>query len=324
MEKGPVCVTGGTGFVASWLVMRLLQHGYTVRTTVRPDPECKRDLSFLTSLPRASENLQIFNADLNQPDSFNEAIEGCIGVFHVAHPMPTKELDEEAVTKKAVQGALGILKACLNSKTVKRVVYTSSASTVAYSGSSQDLVDESSWSDIEFHRSLKIFGTSYVAAKTKTEQAILEFAKKSGLEVVTLIPPLVVGGYICKNFPSSVYLALAMILGNQDHYRYLIRPSLVHVDDLVSAHIFLFENSDAKGRYICSSNQLPIDEMSQFLSAKYPDLPIPTTDFLKGIEGYKSCGFSSQKLLSSGFKFKHGLDDMFGDAIQSCRENGFL
>ncbi|ONI27017.1 hypothetical protein PRUPE_1G063200 [Prunus persica] len=101
--------------------------------------------------------------------------------------MPIKELDEEAVTKKAVQGALGILKACLNSKTVKRVVYTSSASTVAYSGSSQDLVDESSWSDIEFHRSLKIFGTSYVAAKTKTEQAILEFAeigwrKKSGGE----------------------------------------------------------------------------------------------------------------------------------------------
>ncbi|ONI22686.1 hypothetical protein PRUPE_2G144600 [Prunus persica] len=324
MEKGPVCVTGGTGFVASWLVMRLLQHGYTVRTTVRPDPECKRDLSFLTSLPRASENLQIFNADLNQPDSFNDAIEGCIGVFHVAHPMPTKELDEEVVTKKAVQGALGILKACLNSKTVKRVVYTSSASAVAYSGGSQDLVDESSWSDIEFHRSLKIFGTSYVAAKTKTEQAILEFAEKSGLEVVTLIPPLVVGGFICKNFPSSVYLALAMILGNQDHYRYLIRPSLVHVDDLVSAHIFLFENSDAKGRYICSSNQVPIDEMSQFLSAKYPDFPIPTTDFLKGIEGFKSCGFSSQKLLSSGFKFKHGLDDMFGDAIQSCREKGFL
>ncbi|BFG21740.1 hypothetical protein CerSpe_080140 [Prunus speciosa] len=324
MEKGPVCVTGGTGFVASWLVMRLLQHGYTVRTTVRPDPECNRDLSFLTSLPRASENLQIFNADLNQPDSFNEAIEGCIGVFHVAHPMPNKELDEEAVTKKAVQGALGILKACLNSKTVKRVVYTSSASTVAYSGSSQDLVDESSWSDIEFHRSLKIFGTSYVSAKTKTEQAILEFAEKSGLEVVTLIPPLVVGGFICKNFPSSVYLSLSMILGNQDHYRYLIRQSFVHVDDLVSAHIFLFENSDAKGRYICSSNQLPIDELSQFLSAKYPDFPIPTTDFLKGIEGDKLCGFSSQKLLSSGFKFEHGLDDMFGDAIQSCREKSFL
>ncbi|PRQ57614.1 putative vestitone reductase [Rosa chinensis] len=67
-------VTGGTGFIGSWLVMKLLQHGYPVR----PDPECKRDISYLTSLPRASEKLQIFNADLDQPESFNEEIEGCM------------------------------------------------------------------------------------------------------------------------------------------------------------------------------------------------------------------------------------------------------
>lgn len=34
-DKGTVCVTGGTGYVASWLIMRLLQHGYSVRATVR-------------------------------------------------------------------------------------------------------------------------------------------------------------------------------------------------------------------------------------------------------------------------------------------------
>lgn len=37
-EKGIVCVTGGAGYLASWLIKRLLQHGYTVRTTVRSDP----------------------------------------------------------------------------------------------------------------------------------------------------------------------------------------------------------------------------------------------------------------------------------------------
>lgn len=37
-EKGKVCVTGGTGYVASWLIMRLLQHGYSVNTTIRSDP----------------------------------------------------------------------------------------------------------------------------------------------------------------------------------------------------------------------------------------------------------------------------------------------
>lgn len=35
---GLVCVTGGTGFIASWLIMRLLQRGYSVRATVRTNP----------------------------------------------------------------------------------------------------------------------------------------------------------------------------------------------------------------------------------------------------------------------------------------------
>ncbi|CAB4269742.1 unnamed protein product [Prunus armeniaca] len=173
MEKGPVCVTGW-----KWICCLMACYEASATWLHCSNYECKRDLSFLTSLPRASENLQIFNADLNQPDSFNEAIEGCIGVFHVAHPMPTKELDEEAVTKKAVQGALGILKACLNSKTLKRVVYTSSASTVAYSGSSQDLVDESSWSDIEFHRSLKYLGLHMLLPRPKQSKLSWNLQKK--------------------------------------------------------------------------------------------------------------------------------------------------
>ena len=36
-DKGLVCVTGGTGYIASWLIMKLLQNGYHVRATVRPD-----------------------------------------------------------------------------------------------------------------------------------------------------------------------------------------------------------------------------------------------------------------------------------------------
>ena len=45
--------------------------------------EQKKDTSFLTSLAGASERLQIFNAYLNDPQSFNAPIEGCTGVFHV-------------------------------------------------------------------------------------------------------------------------------------------------------------------------------------------------------------------------------------------------
>lgn len=44
-SKGKVCVTGASGFLASWLVKRLLLSGYHVVGTVR-DPGFSKSLSF--------------------------------------------------------------------------------------------------------------------------------------------------------------------------------------------------------------------------------------------------------------------------------------
>ncbi|KDP28756.1 hypothetical protein JCGZ_14527 [Jatropha curcas] len=327
-DKGKLCVTGGTGFIASWLIMRLLEHGYSVRTTIRPDPEHKRDVSFLTSLPGASEKLQIFQADLSDPESFEAAIEGCTGVFHVASPIDFEDKEpEEVVTKRAVDGTLGILKACLNSKTVKRVVYTSSASAVAFSNNVVDTMDESFWSDVDYIKSIKSslgYFANYMISKTITEKKALEFAEENGLDLVTVIPSLVHGPFICPKFPGSVHTSLAMILGEKEEYGALISGSMVHTDDVARAHIFIFEYPDAKGRFICSSHTITIEEMSKFLSAKFPEFPIPTVESLKDIRGYKAPGMSPKKLLNSGFEFKYGLDEMFDDAIQCCKEKGYL
>lgn len=35
-----ICVTGASGFIGSWLIMRLLERGYTVRATVRDPSTC--------------------------------------------------------------------------------------------------------------------------------------------------------------------------------------------------------------------------------------------------------------------------------------------
>lgn len=177
-----------------------------------------KDVGFLTSLPGASEKLQIFNADLSIPESFSPAIEGCIGVFHVATPVDFgDEEPEEIVTKRSIDGALGILNACLSSQTVKRVVYTSSAAAVLYRSDHDvdDEVDESVWSDVDFIKAINLFGGSYAISKTLTERAVLEFGEKHGLELdlVTIIPSLVIGPFICPKLPSSVSHALAMVLG---------------------------------------------------------------------------------------------------------------
>ncbi|ESW12003.1 hypothetical protein PHAVU_008G076600 [Phaseolus vulgaris] len=213
--KGTVCVTGGTGFIGSWLIKSLLEHGYSVNTTIRSDPGRKRDVSFLTNLPGASEKLHFFNADLSDPESFGPAVEGCVGIFHTATPIDFAVNEpEEVVTNRAIEGALGILKAAVKAKTVKRVVYTSSASTVSFTGPEpQDVVDESAWSDVDLLRRLKPFSWSYTVSKVLTEKAVFEFGEQNGLEVVSLVPPFVVGRFICPKLPDSVERALLLLFG---------------------------------------------------------------------------------------------------------------
>ncbi|XP_065854338.1 vestitone reductase-like [Euphorbia lathyris] len=327
-EKGSVCVSGGTGFLASWLIMKLLQHGYSVHTTIRPHPtpEHKRDVGFLTNLPEAKKKLKIYEADMNEPESFKPAIEGCIGVFHVATPVDFENKEpEQVVTKRAIDGTLGILKACLDSNTVKRVVYTSSASAVQFSGKPVDLMDENFWSDVDYIKSLENFSFGpYMISKTLTEKSALEFGQQHGLDVVTVIPSFINGPFICPKFPGSVHTSLAMILGEREQYGPLLNMSMVHTDDVARAHIFLFEYGEAKGRYICSSHTITIEEMSEFLSANYPELSIPTMESLGDIKGFRIPSLTSKKLLNSGFEFKYGLKDMFDGAIQSSKSKGYL
>lgn len=178
-ENGRVCVTGGTGFLGSWLIMRLLQRGYSVNTTIRSNPDSKRDIKYLTNLEGASERLQIFNADINKPQSFAAAIEGCMGVFHLAQPMDFEEEEvDETKVKSVITATLVILQACIDSKTVKRVVYTSSATAVIFNEKVSDIVDESSWSDVDFIKFAKTAMPSYPVCKTLTEKAAIEFAGK--------------------------------------------------------------------------------------------------------------------------------------------------
>lgn len=124
-----VCVTGAAGFIGSWLVMRLLERGYTVRATVRDpspvsfslyffalfffffsiDPKSLMDfvtvlcsanmkkVKHLLDLPKAETHLTLWKADLAEEGSFDEAIKGCTGVFHVATPMDFESKDPEVL-----------------------------------------------------------------------------------------------------------------------------------------------------------------------------------------------------------------------------------
>lgn len=239
----------------------------------------------------------------------------------MAHPLDFEGKEtEEVKTQKSINGALGILQACLKAK-VKKVVYTSGALAVMFD-KGKDVVDESSWSDIDLVRSLKL---DVAIAKTLTEKACLEFAEKNGLDFVSVLPPWIHGPFITPKLPGSLRSApLALFFGDKGALKYYSDFEFVHVDDLSRAYIYLFEHPEAKGRYICSGLNVTVEKLCEFLSSRYPQYQLPPPELAEPSARMKGPKLSSKKLLDAGFQFKYGLEEMYDDAIQSCKQKGIL
>nr|AII32285.1 dihydroflavonol 4-reductase/flavanone 4-reductase [Lonicera japonica] len=303
-----VCVTGAAGFIGSWLVMRLLERGYVVHATVR-DPANMKKVKHLLELPKADTNLTLWRADLTEEGSFDEAIEGCHGVFHVATPMDFESKDPE--------------KSCAKAKTVKRLVFTSSAGTVNVQEHQLPVYNEDNWSDLDFINSKKMTAWMYFVSKTLAEKAAWEAAKENNIDFISIIPTLVVGPFIMPTLPPSLITALSLITGNEAHYGIIKQCQYVHLDDLCKSHIFLYENPKAGGRYICSSHDATIHDLAKMIREKWPEYNVPTE--FKGIEkDLPVVSFSSKKLIHMGFEFKYTFEDMLKGAIDTCREKGLL
>nr|POF10816.1 tetraketide alpha-pyrone reductase 1 [Quercus suber] len=115
-----VCVTGASGYIASWLVKLLLNRGYTVKASVR-DPNDPKKTNHLQVLDGAKERLHLFKANLLEDGSFDSAVEGCDGVFHTASPFYNNVKDAEAeLLEPAVKGTLNVLSSCAKFPSVKR------------------------------------------------------------------------------------------------------------------------------------------------------------------------------------------------------------
>nr|APG32498.1 dihydroflavonol-4-reductase 1 [Freesia hybrid cultivar] len=320
---GTVVVTGASGYVGSWLLMKLLQNGYAVRATVR-DPTNLRKTKPLLDLSGADRLLTIWKADLGEEGSFDEVVQGCTAVFHVATPMDFESQDpENEVIKPTINGMLSIMRSCKRAGSVERVIFTSSAGTVNVEEHQRAEYDENCWSDVEFCRRVKMTGWMYFVSKTLAEKAAWDFARENGIHLITIIPTLVVGPFITTTMPPSMITALSLITGNEAHYSIIKQAQLVHLDDLCAAHIYLLNHPEAKGRYICSSHDATIYDLARMLRERHPWCSIPQK--FKGInEGIEIVHFSSKKLMDLGFRFKYSMEEMFDEAIQTCIEKKLI
>ncbi|MCO5572582.1 hypothetical protein L7F22_026338 [Adiantum nelumboides] len=285
-----ICVTGSWSLLGSWIVKLLLQQGYHVKSTI---PHSQDDIRLLRSMPQAAMKLELAHVDLLDYGSLSDLLVGCTGVFHV--PAPNYDINGTCdypvdIINNEVRGVLNVVEACSNASSVRKLVLTSCLSSVLWDRqyySSEVVLDERNWSDIDFCRKEKMWAA---LSKTQAERAAWALARDRGLDLIVMNPAVVAGPkHACTCMSSN-------LLDQSGIFAY------VHVDDLAAAHVLAFQTEQAAGRYICFEKLLSKADILEAAREMYPNLPID-----KRLESFKPCVLSNEKLKDLGMNFGQGI-----------------
>lgn len=276
----PVLVTGATGFVAGWLLKKLLEEGFTVHAAVR-NPENEKKLAHLNKIAANSKGtIRYFQSDLLVEGSYQEAMQGCELVFHTASPFinvvenPQKELIEPAQS-----GTENVLKEANRVPTVKRVVVTSSCAAIYTDASECKDAPNGELNETIWNSTASIDYQPYSYSKTLAEKKAWEIANNQDRwDLVTINPSLVMGPALNSGSVTSESYNILTQLG--DGTMKMGAPKLglglVDVRDVAEAHFAAGFTPTAQGRYITSAHNTDLLEMAQKLLPKYGDqYPLP-------------------------------------------------
>jgi nucleoside-diphosphate-sugar epimerase len=208
-----VLVTGGSGYIAGYLIRQLIAQGWTVHATLR---SLAREAALRQLLAVDPSRLKLFAADLNGDAGWADAVAGCSHVAHLASPLPAgvpKNADELVVPAR--DGALRVLRAA-QAAGVRRFVMTSSVAAIAYGrGRGVHHFTEADWTRLDQPGNQSGI-TPYIRSKTVAERAARDWLAEqgAGLEFCTINPSVVLGPVWSGDFSASVLIIRKLLDGS--------------------------------------------------------------------------------------------------------------
>ena len=269
-RSAPVLVTGGNGYIASWLVKYLLEDGVDVRATVR-DPSNTDKVGHLMQLADESMGtLTLYRADLLEEGSFDEAMDGCEVVFHTASPFVISGIKDpqKDLVDPAVKGTRNALESANRISSVKRVVLTSSV--VSIYGDAVDLkgIDGDAFTEEHWNTTSSLSHQPYPFSKVEAERVAWEIADaQNRWDLVVINPGFVLGPSLTTASNSASFSTMKQLV---DGTMRLGAPALelgvVDVRDVAQAHINAGYFPSTSGRHICVSRSATMLEMGRALA----------------------------------------------------------
>jgi len=332
---GTVAVTGAAGFIGGWVVRRLLDKGYRVRACVRDADDSART-DFLRNMPGyTSGRLSIHSADLDNAGCFDQIFKGCNGVCHVSH---VSNYDDHEYVKRTCDH---IINSINESKTVNRVIVTSSVAAVISEATIYELIRrpvlyEDRYPDETNPKRTPETGQGYSMGKVIAQRAFSDAAEKSGRwDAITCCPADNVGPLQSRHQKDTgpwQHNIEQMLLGEY-YQNEVYRPwMVVDVRDDADCHVGLLESVHVKNgeRYIAWSTETrnvedicaSIDRILPELGHDTPEITDSLPDQLKAREAEFRKIWAGTELRNDRMRAVTGVNFRpMDDSIRDCVES---
>jgi dihydroflavonol-4-reductase len=173
-----VLVTGGTGFLGSYILEELLNNGYTVRA-IRRSSKLPKWIS-----PTVLEKVEWVEGDILDIISLEDAMVGIGAVVHSAALVSFVKKDKDLLYQLNVEGTANVVNAALE-KNIQRLVHISSVAALGRKAGGHSVDETAKWEENPLQ-------THYARSKFKGElQAWRGYSE--GLDTVILNPSTILG-----------------------------------------------------------------------------------------------------------------------------------
>jgi len=260
-----ILVTGASGFIGRALCKHLLQYGFSVRAATRSS-------SSATTIPPAAETVRI--TSVNGGTDWTEALGGVDAVVHLAarvHVMHESNADPLGAFRTVNTEGTNRLAAVAAGAGVRRIVYVSSIK-----------VNGEQTVDCPFTESdVPSPDDAYAISKWGAEQALWATARRTGMEIVVVRPPMVYGPSAPGNFNRLlrfIRLGIPLPLSSVKNQR-----SFLYVENLCDALRACSQHPAAAGRTFLLSDGKDLSTpeiirlLSHYLGCRSKMIPFPPT-----------------------------------------------
>ncbi len=280
-----VLVTGGTGFLGSYIIKQLVEKGYTVRAIRRSN----KIPSWISK--EIFEKVEWVEGDILDVVSLEDAMEGVDTVIHSAAIVSFVKKDRKSMYQTNVDGTANVVNIALE-KNIKRFVHISSVAALGRTAGGGHVNEEKKWEESKVN-------THYAKSKYKAEIEVWRGVSE-GLNAVILNPSTILG---YGDWHSS---SCAIFKNIHDGFKWYSRGinGFVNVEDVATAAILLMESSITEQRFVVNGDNWPFKKLQSTIAdgfdKKHPSKQ--ATPFLMNVawrmEWFKSLFTGKKPLLT--------------------------